>query len=127
VQAFENLNSETGYSGTLAGDLSWTVGVTPNVPFNLRIDVSAGAIASAIEDAGAANVEADFEHTFRWGEVTDVINLTTGQPIPASDFHLYGEDGFDWAHPPAIPEPASLVLATFGLLGLAAWGWRRKR
>ena len=26
-----------------------------------------------------------------------------------------------------IPEPSSIVLAAFGLIGLAAWGWRRKR
>jgi len=25
------------------------------------------------------------------------------------------------------PEPSSLMLATLGLIGLAAWGWRRKR
>jgi hypothetical protein len=26
-----------------------------------------------------------------------------------------------------VPEPSSLVLAAFGLIGLAAWGWRKKR
>lgn len=26
-----------------------------------------------------------------------------------------------------VPEPSSLVLATFGLVGLAAWGWRRRK
>jgi hypothetical protein len=26
-----------------------------------------------------------------------------------------------------IPEPSSLILAAFGLVGLAAWGWRRKQ
>lgn len=132
VFAFQNLSSETGNSGALAGDLVWTVLVTPTVPFNLRIDVSAFALASAIEDAGEASGQADFAHTFRWGEVTDVINVTTGQPIPASDFHLYGEDGFDWAHPnaasAAVPEPSSLVtFVALGLLGLAAGAWRRKR
>ncbi|MEX2113103.1 MAG: PEP-CTERM sorting domain-containing protein [Pirellulales bacterium] len=27
----------------------------------------------------------------------------------------------------SIPEPSTLALAAFGLIGLAAWGWRRKR
>ncbi len=27
----------------------------------------------------------------------------------------------------AVPEPASIVLAAFGFVGLAAWHWRRKR
>lgn len=27
----------------------------------------------------------------------------------------------------AVPEPSSFILAAFGLIGLAAWGWRRKR
>lgn len=26
-----------------------------------------------------------------------------------------------------VPEPSSLILAAFGLIGLAAWGWRKKR
>ena len=27
----------------------------------------------------------------------------------------------------AVPEPSTFALAAFGLIGLAAWGWRRKR
>jgi sulfatase modifying factor 1 len=27
----------------------------------------------------------------------------------------------------AVPEPSAFILAVFGLVGLAAWGWRRKR
>ena len=26
-----------------------------------------------------------------------------------------------------VPEPSSLMLAAFGFIGLAAWGWRRRR
>jgi hypothetical protein len=128
VDISETLTSDMGYVETMPrGDLSWTVGVTPNVPFNLRMDLGASALAFAIEDAGSANADADFSHTFRWGEVTDVFDVTTGQPIPASDFHLYGEDGFDWAHPLAVPEPATRVLAIVGFVGLAAFAPRRRR
>jgi hypothetical protein len=114
----ESLFSDTGYISTMPrGDVPWTARVAPNVPFELRIQIGAYAAGYGIEEAGMGRGKSDFKNTFVWGEVTDVVHLTTGQPIPAEDFHLYGEDGFDWAHPPGIvPEPAAL-----SLLGLAGF------
>jgi hypothetical protein len=41
----------------------------------------------------------------------------TGERILAEYFHLYGEGGFDWAHPTAVPEPGTAgLLALFALL-----------
>jgi hypothetical protein len=114
----ETLWSDTGYLETMPrGEVTWTVEVAPNVPFDLRILISAYAAAYGIEEFGGGTSKSDFGSTFVWGEATDVVHVTTGQPIPAEDFHLYGADGFDWAHPPAIvPEPAAL-----SLLGLAGF------
>jgi len=38
-----------------------------------------------------------------------------------------GEVEFLSAEPAFVPEPSTLLLAAFGLLGLLGWGWRRKR
>jgi probable HAF family extracellular repeat protein len=39
----------------------------------------------------------------------------------------YNDLGFRVAMLIPVPEPSSVVLAALGLIGLAAWGWRRKR
>jgi hypothetical protein len=98
------------------GDVWWYVDAVPGVPYDLHIRIYVGAEGNGVEDTGTYTATSDFQHTFRWGEVTDVFDVTAGVPIPAEDFHLYGADGFDWAHPPsAVPEPAAI-----GLFGVAA-------
>ena len=39
----------------------------------------------------------------------------------------FGDDGFLRFQLQVVPEPSALALAAFGLLGLVAYGWRRKR
>ena len=114
----ELLTSISGFVETMPrGDQSWSVQTRVGEPFNFHLTVETQADASSPDGFGPAQSHTDFQNTFRWGEVTDVRNVTTGQSIPANFFHLYGEDGFDWAHPNAVPEPSSLVLATLVLLG----------
>jgi hypothetical protein len=98
------------------GDVWWYVDAVPGVPYDLHIRIYVGADGNGVEDRGNYTATSNFQHTFRWGEVTDVFDVTAGEPIPAEDFHLYGAGGFDWAHPPsAVPEPAAI-----GLFGVAA-------
>jgi sulfatase modifying factor 1 len=40
---------------------------------------------------------------------------------------VWGDVGFRVASVASIPEPSSLVLAAFGFIGFAAWGWRRQK
>jgi len=50
------------------------------------------------------------------------INPTTGETA------LVGAGGYlDLRGIEIVPEPSSIALATFGFVGLAAWGWRKKR
>jgi hypothetical protein len=52
----------------------------------------------------------------------DIANATTttiGSPVIGNDIR-----GMDFLR---VPEPGTLTLAAFGLVGFAAWGWRRKR
>jgi hypothetical protein len=111
----ETLWSDTGYLSTMPrGDVSFTIEVETDVPYDLRMIFSAYAAAYGIEEFGGGDAKSDFGSTFVWGGVTDVVHVPTGQPIPVEDFHLYGEDGFDWAQPPAIvPEPAAMGLFGF--------------
>ena len=51
---------------------------------------------------------------------------------PEVSLHLFTQNGaFDvrgvFTHECIVPEPSSFVLGAFGLIGLAAWGWRRRK
>ncbi len=48
------------------------------------------------------------------------------EAAPGSDLPFLN-DGFRVASIASVPEPSSVVLAAFGMIGLAAWSWRRKR
>ena len=52
------------------------------------------------------------------------ISLHLVNQGPAPGFPIEVEGTFSYR---CVPEPSSLVLAAFGLIGLAAWGWRRTR
>ena len=52
------------------------------------------------------------------------FQLTLGFIVPVTDQRLFFYVRSDVE---AVPEPSSFVLAALGLIGLAAWGWRRKR
>jgi len=108
VRHSETVSNTHGYTETMPrGTIGWTTIAEPGVPFDFRMDIEAYAATDTDEDAGYATISVNFGNTFVWGSVTDVRNAETGALIDASDFHLYGEDGFDWAHPPTVPEPAT--------------------
>jgi hypothetical protein len=121
----ESFNTIEGYVSTMPRGQVPTLEVSlqPDVPVDVRIQLQVGVLAFTAGDSGQANATSQFIQTFRWGEVTDVFNARTGEPIPAEFFHLNGEDGFDWAHPPAVPEPSTVGL----LASLALFISRRRR
>ncbi len=59
--------------------------------------------------------------TVRWGGISSVIDLTTGQPI--ENWTITSASGLDYSKPAqeSVPEPTALLLLSTGLLGLASW------
>jgi hypothetical protein len=59
------------------------------------------------------------------GATNDSFNASSNSgvlnPMSADDIKLMDVIGYN-----LVPEPSTLALATFGFIGLAAWGWRRK-
>ena len=65
---------------------------------------------------------------------TDVATLNTGPNlvvITSSDVsgpgYNMGIDNLSFSGDVVVPEPSTLAMAALGLLGLAVWGWRRKK
>jgi hypothetical protein len=106
--AGEVLTSEDGYTQRMPSEATWTLRAAESFEFTLEFVVD--ALAYAQDPEARAFAQSDWGSTFTLGEVTDVFNVTTNTPIPADQFHLYGEDGFDWAHPRAVPEPGTALL-----------------
>lgn len=50
------------------------------------------------------------------------FHLSNDGPVPG--FPILVDGTFNYQ---CVPEPSSLVMSALGLLGLAAWGWRKKR
>ncbi len=53
-----------------------------------------------------------------WSEFYQAHSATA-----SAAFHLYAITNQSIA----VPEPSTLLLAAFSLVGLAAWGWRRRK
>ena len=68
---------------------------------------------------GAALASVDASHTFSWGGITNVIDLSTGEPI--ADWTLTSDSGFDWTHAAVIPEPTTSALALLAFVGLVVY------
>ncbi|MGD9634116.1 MAG: hypothetical protein AB7G28_06875 [Pirellulales bacterium] len=73
-------------------------------------------------DDGTAIALNDVSHTLRWGGITSVIDLSTGEPI--TDWTLTSDSGFDWTKPAPIPEPGT---STMSLIVLGALVTYRRR
>jgi hypothetical protein len=79
---------------------------------------------------GLANISgtflSDFENnlgTLPVGTPSAIVFLEDGKPVIFTEAFLSGAINSD----PEVPEPSSVCLAALGFIGLAAWGWRRKR
>jgi PEP-CTERM motif-containing protein len=64
--------------------------------------------------------------------VGDTEFIGTAAATTTINYPAFGGTGavigvLDDPWPPEVPEPSSFVLAALGLVGLAAWDWRRKR
>ena len=66
-------------------------------------------------------------------DLTSIANLNNQPAIflrltaQAAASSVLGTDRVDNVSISTVPEPTTFALATFGLVGLAVWGWRRKR
>ncbi len=94
------------------------------VPIDLTVALSAFAQAVAGLEAVSSTADANLSNTLVWGgfvEVRDAsANLVTGYGVSS-------DSSVDWSQPVAVPEPASVLQAAWGLLGLAAAARRRRR
>jgi hypothetical protein len=102
--------------------------LTEGVPTHVYwvFDVASGA--QVVNDDltpgfGTAHSFFDFTHTANWGGITSVIDADTGEPV--TDWTMDSASGFDYVHPFAEPEPASIVLAAFGAIAFAVVARRK--
>jgi hypothetical protein len=103
--------------------------VTPYEPNFIGYTLSVFASAS-LQDwdldnkkPGAANASANFMHTLTYEGITSITDAVTGEPI--QNWSVTSASGFDYTHPFAEPEPASIVLAAIGAIGGVAIARRK--
>jgi hypothetical protein len=94
--------------------------INAGVPLHVSWTFDVGSGASVTNEDltpgfGEASSYADFTHTANWGGITSVIDADTG--LPVTDWTMDSASGFDYVHPFAEPEPASIVLAVIGAIG----------
>jgi hypothetical protein len=108
--AFDDLPVEVGMSiATDAGNFS---SASLNLPGGIFTPQSYSILFSAfVPDVGAG---ADFTNV-------NAILLWIQGELAATDVQL------DFIESAYVPEPSSLILAAFGCIGFAAWGWRRRK
>jgi len=154
VQSFINLNNTEsitisgladdfpgGYDVLLfneAGDLSRTMG--------LRVEEGAGGndidITQWFQSRGSVDGDADDDGYMEWIQATGLTSGTATvdgnyilvEGLAADSFSIYGTNnggraifnGLQIIGRP-VPEPSTVALALLGLVGVALYGWRRKR
>ncbi|MEP7302317.1 MAG: PEP-CTERM sorting domain-containing protein [Caldimonas sp.] len=95
--------------------------------FSLEVDSRVGVTVLYGAAATSAIATADFGHSLGWGGISGITIDGTGASL--ANYTLSSADGFDYSHAVvAVPEPESyaMLLAGFGILGLAARRSRRK-
>jgi hypothetical protein len=103
---------------TVIGELS-SIGEQLTVTTNVSAETKS-LFPAVLGTVGTATV-ASFGNTLRWGGISSVIDLSTGQPI--TDWTITSASGFDYSQP-AVPEPSTAALLAIGWV--VSWLARRR-
>lgn len=91
----------------------------PNLSFALDLSTSSFSGSGIAGGPGPANANALASYTAMFSG--PVANLPPGYTLNSLDGTIVDN------HFVGTPEPSTLLLAAFGLAGLAAWGWQRRK
>lgn len=83
-----------------------------------------GDVSFVTQQAGFAHAsfEAHYSNTLKWGGITKVVNLRTGQEV--TDYQIISASGFDYTQTFSVPEPGSFAMLLLGVGVLCCCGRR---
>jgi hypothetical protein len=96
--------------------------------FGEQMTINGAASASTLFNAPGevdSLFTSNYSHTLRWGGISSVVDLTTGQELEG--WSVSSASGFDYSQPAPIPEPAGVAIAGLVLGGVGLRGRRGRR
>jgi len=108
-----------GPSNSLTGVFFFDIPFVFNTPFQLRATLDAFVQAQTTAAGDQASATSNFGSSGLWGGISEV-HRADGTVL--TGYSLTSDSGYDWskAYAAPVPEPASSVLFTIALVGLAA-------